>query len=358
METEINYINNNNNIDIYQQAIKAGLFNTCIKNDIKMKHNTMIPLVRVNQFFFGSNLFSNKLNYFDLHRDNMIKKEMGIYWVLISKLENYLNHINQILELEQTLNCCPYNYYKIIGNKQAIPEHYQLMINSIDKFLEFLDDKNTRESKTIRHIISPYSSNKIETEVVDFIDFNSNKSNELLLKFNKKGKPLFIRMTINNQSINSNFENKLGMYKDIQTSELENLYQYICQLMLLDTPEEFLITNIERVCGSREFAEIMVKSYLSKLEFKFNIDSISAIILWKNSEKENKYKNYFCEKYELCYQVIEGEIYINFEGINKFLLNISEDDVENFNVKEQINEMYYNSMHEMIYCFELLYKQK
>ncbi len=49
---------------------------------------------------------------------------------------------------------------------------------------------------------------------------------------------------------------------------------------------------------------------------------------------------------------------LNFEGINKFLLNISEDDVENFEVKEQINEMYYNSMFELIHSFEQLYKNK
>jgi hypothetical protein len=49
---------------------------------------------------------------------------------------------------------------------------------------------------------------------------------------------------------------------------------------------------------------------------------------------------------------------LNFKGINKFLLNITEDDVENFDVKEQINEMYYNSMNELIHSFEQLYKRK
>jgi len=38
-------------------------------------------------------------------------------------------------------------------------------------------------------------------------------------------------------------------------------------------------------------------------------------------------------------QIVNGDTMINFEGINKFLLNINVDDVE---VKEQINEMYYN----------------
>jgi hypothetical protein len=47
---------------------------------------------------------------------------------------------------------------------------------------------------------------------------------------------------------------------------------------------------------------------------------------------------------------------LNFKGINKFLINV--DDVENFEVKEEINEMYYNSKSELIHSFELLYRKK
>jgi hypothetical protein len=67
-----------------------------------------------------------------------------------------------------------------------------------------------------------------------------------------------------------------------------------------------------------------------------------------------KFRKYFCIRYP---NLIQND-YINFEGINKFLLNISESDVVNFEVKEMINEMYYNSMHELIYSFEKLYENK
>ncbi len=360
MESENNYENHEG---VYRQALKSGLFD--INSDkpingseLKLNHKMLIPLSRVNQYFFGTNLFSNKLNYFSLHRDKMIIKENGIYYVIISQLENYLNEVDEILGLNSTLNCCPYNYYKTFGKDQHIPTHYSQMINSIDKFLEYVDNKETLQARTFRHIISPFSTknqyNKIETEVVDYLNFGSNQTTELLLKFNKKGYPLFIRMSM----VDTDSENSLRISENISNLEFEKLYQYINTSLLMDNPEEFLITNIESVCGSREFAEIMVKSYLSKSEYKFSIGSISSIILWKNTKSETNFKTYFCEKYEKCFKIIEEEIYLNFEGINKFLLNISEDDVENFDVKEQINEMYYNSMYQMIYSFELLYKNK
>jgi nucleoside-diphosphate-sugar epimerase len=119
-----------------------------------------------------------------------------------------------------------------------------------------------------------------------------------------------------------------------------------------------LINNLDRVCGSREFSEIMVKSYLSKHEFKYSLDSISSIILWKDSRSYDKYKDYFLSRYENCMVLDDDQILLNFEGINKFLLNINEEHVENFEVKEQINDMYYNCMTELISSFEKLYKNK
>lgn len=353
METEFNYMG------IYQKVLKYGLFVES-SNKLELNHKMVIPLSRVNQFFFGTNLFSNKLNYFSLHRDNIVKKEHGIYWVQISKLENYLEEVIQLLDLNSNLNCCPYNYYKTIGKEQQIPTHYKQMIQTIDKFLEYIDNKDTLESRTYRHIISPFSNkyeyNKIETEVVDFLNFGSTQSTELLLKFNKKGSHLFIRMSMTSNDSDNSL--KISETNTNTDTDFEKVYQYITKLLLMDNPEEFLITNIESICGSREFAEIMVKSYLSKSEFKFTIDSISSIVLWKNTQAEIKFKSYFCEKCSNCFKMIEEEIYLNFEGINKFLLNISEDDVENYEVKEEINEMYYNSMYEMIHSFELLYKNK
>jgi hypothetical protein len=62
----------------------------------------------------------------------------------------------------------------------------------------------------------------------------------------------------------------------------------------------------------------------------------------------------FIQKYS---HLIENDN-TNFEGINKFLLNIEIEDVSQWHVKEQINELYYQITHELIRSFELLYKSK
>jgi hypothetical protein len=199
-------------------------------------------------------------------------------------------------------------------------------------------------------------NNKLEVEVVKILELDE-YINDMVIKFDKKGKPLFITLSWSLNK-NLNHQNMLRICNNVEIDEYETLYDYICEQLRMDTPEDYLINNLDRVCGSREFSEIMVKSYLSKHDFKYSLESISSVVLWKNFNSYNKYKDYFLSRYEYCTIIDDDQILLNFEGINKFLLNINEDHVENFEVKEQINEMYFNCMTELISSFEKLYKNK
>jgi hypothetical protein len=356
MDSESNYVG------IYHKIFKSGLINKVdTKISSELSHQNIIPLSRVNQFFFGTNLFANKLNYLILHRESIIKKYIGIYWLYTSKLEQYLNEVCSVINIESQVNCCPYNYLKTFGQKYIHSNYnYHLMINSIENFLNFLKSKDSFDARTILNIMAPNSiinNYKLEVEVVDILELDQN-TNDMVLKFDKKGKPLFITLSWSIYKILDFSTNILRISDNIDLDEYEKLYTYICEQLRMDSPEEFIINNLDRVCGSREFSEIMVKSYLAKQQFIYSIDIISSIILWKNSSSFYKYKEYFISKYEYCIINHNNQILLNFEGINKFLLNITEDLVENFQVKEEINEMYYNCMNELISSFEKLYKNK
>ncbi len=357
----------NNYTGIYHHAVKSGLFNSS-QISKKFTHvDNMVPLVRVNNFFFGTSSFADNFNYLNLAKENIVRKEYGIYYLETKKLENYLEYVVEHLRFDTTFNCCPYNYFKFRKNLDKpynIPLHFQLMCKTIDNFLSYLDTLDTQQAKTIRHILTPNAKlgefNKLECEVSDVLSFDNLILNEFVIKLIRTaGKPIFLRLRCETETCDSYNSNTLILSATPNTDNFNSVYNYINEQMLMsDTPEEFLICNIERVCGSRVFAEIMVKSYLDKDGFVFSMDSISSIILWASSEAELKYSEYFCGKYPNCIELTNSTRMLNFEGINKFLLNISEDDVENFEVKEQINEMYYNSMFELIHSFEQLYKNK
>lgn len=355
METTSNYVG------IYHNLVKSGLLNNFnSKTSLELTHQNIIPLSRVNQFFFGTNLFVGKLNYTVLHKESMITKHDGQFCLYISKLEKYLNEVSDVLDIENKINCCPFNYLKIFGqSKRILNGKYCLMICAFESFLHFLKLKQNNDASTIVNIIAPNSKNnnyKFEGEVVKILELDEHL-NDMVLKFDKKGKPLFITLS---WSMNKNlsYPNRLRICNNVEIDEYDVLYDYICEQLRMDTPEDYLINNLDRVCGSKEFSEIMVKSYLSKHEFKYSLDSISSVILWKDSKSYNKYKDYFLSRYEHCTVFDDDQILLNFEGINKFLLNINEEYVENFEVKEQINDMYFNCMTELISSFEKLFKNK
>ena len=85
MESESN---KNNYIGIYHPAVKSGLFNSSIISKEYIHVDTMVPLVRVNNFFFGTSNFADKFNYLNLAKENIVRKEYGIYYLETKKLEN------------------------------------------------------------------------------------------------------------------------------------------------------------------------------------------------------------------------------------------------------------------------------
>ena len=322
-------VSNNANYGIFHDIYKSGV----------ITENNNLNVSRINKFFFGIDNFQKKLNYVVLTREGIVKIQDGTFCVNISKFLEYFTEVEKIINLDVDIKCCPYNYYKSFASGRDIPNNYKLMINTIDNFLNYLDMKDTIESKTIKHIMAP--KNKLETEVVDTFQ------DDIILKFNKKGSPLYIRLS---------YTSGLIMNENIDIVNFDSIYEQVKTNMLMDNKDEFMINNIEMVCCSRDFAEMMVYSYLKKDDFIVSIDTITSLILWKSEKHCDKFKDYFYERYPKLYKVSDGML--NFEGINKFLLNISENDVENFEVKEQLNDMYYMAMHQLIYSFELLYKNK
>jgi hypothetical protein len=66
----------------------------------------------------------------------------------------------------------------------------------------------------------------------------------------------------------------------------------------------------------------------------------------------------FSIKYFSITKVIDGEYMTNFEGLNKFLLSIDTKYLQQWENKEQINELYYQITHELIKSYEILYNHK
>jgi hypothetical protein len=170
------------------------------------------------------------------------------------------------------------------------------------------------------------------------------------LEFENKGKSLFINIGMDILDK----DNFISFSPDRKMNQYKKLYESHKQSLLMEDPETFLINNLERVTGDINYASLVVKSYLAKDDKTTDILWISNLVEWKNEVSKNNSINSFISHYP---HLIEDNK-TNFEGFNKFLLSIEANHLHSWEVKEQINELYYKITHELISSFEMLYRFK
>jgi len=299
----------------------------------------LINLSIINQIFFGNSdpyCISGKL---ELINFNMIIKINNIFYLNINKVDEYFKLADNINF--DNLKYFPYNYYKIIKITKT-PTHFKNMIETIDKYIEYLTKLDNNFSINIKHII--FNNNFLNAELIVA------KDDIYIVKFNKPGKPLFINFTYN---LHTN-ENFLSLVEPLNETQYEKTFNIHKEQLLMEDPENFLITNLERVTGDRSFSEMAVKSYLYKDIFNTPIEGLCELVQWKNKTSHNEFIKLFIQRYP---KLVISDSMTNFEGFNKFLLTIDTNYV-NWQDKEQINELYYQITHELIRSYEQLYKNK
>jgi hypothetical protein len=220
-------------------------------------------------------------------------------------------------------------------------KHFKNMMETIDKYIEYLTKIDNNFSINIKHII--FNNNFLNAELIVA------KDDIYIVRFNKRGKPLFINFTYNLYT-NGNF---LSLDEPLNETQYEETFNFHKKQILMEDPENFLITNLERVTGDKTFSEMAVKSYLYKNIFNTPIEGLCELVQWKDKTSHTNFIKLFTQKYP---ELIKSSM-TNFEGFNKFLLTIDTNYVSWEN-KEQINELYYQITHELIRSFELLYKFK
>jgi hypothetical protein len=324
----------------------SALFATQSHLDIDI--GRIIPLCKMNQLLLSKSdpfCMNNKLT---LLNSDIVKHKNGIYYLNLSKLGMYLEMIQNSFDMDD-MNYFPYNYFKFI-NKEKIPEHFQKMISAIDSYYSYLKTKDNHFSKTIMNILFN-KMNMFNGEVVSAFD------DTVCVKFDKIGKLLYINFTYSEASL----PNKLTLIDYNNEDNLEKLFEDHKKLLLMDNPDEFLINNLERVTGDYNFAKMCVSSYIEKYQYTTPLEGLIELMDfgWKDNKMKQEYLTFFINKYKHLIQEDEmGKLYTNFEGFNKFLLSIEEKYIKRWEVKEQINELYYQITHELIYSFEQLYNNK
>jgi len=309
------------------------------ESELNINIGKIIPLTRLNNILFGTRnkWIVDKILLLNL---GLVKEIDNNYFLLTNKVSDYLELVkSQKLEL-----FFPYNYYKYFNKEET---KFSNIINTIDKYIDYLESVGDQFSYLIKHIL--HNGTFLNAEIIE------NVNDMTCIQFNRKvGKSLYIIL-----SEEISIMPTMLCYSDSQEKDqYSRLYENHKNILLMDDPEQFLITNLEKVTGNFEFSEMAVKSYLVKNDFETPLASITNLIAWKNDEMMNHFIDFFVNKYFLLTKISNGQYMTNFEGLNKFLLSIDIKYLQQWENKEQINELYYQITHELIKSYEILYKNK
>jgi hypothetical protein len=308
------------------------------ESQLNINIGKIIPLKRMNIILFGT---KNEwiVDKILLLNSGLVKEIKNNYFLLTNKVSDYL----ELVKSQDLKTYFPYNYYKYFCEEN---NNFSKIINTMDKYIEYLDTVGDQFSYLIKNVL--HNGTFLNAEIVE--------SKEMLcIQFDKKvGKSLYIFLS---EEV-SIMPTMLCYSEQQEQDQYSRLYESHKNTLLMDDPEEFLISSLEKVTGNLEFSEMAVKSYLVKNDFQTPLHSICELISWKNDESMNTFIDMFVNKYFSITKVIDGEYMTNFEGLNKFLLSIDTKYLQQWENKEQINELYYQITHELIKSYEILYKHK
>lgn len=343
----------------YKTINEYGMINENTSSKMHEDYGRCINFKEVNRYLFG--ITENLINIcnLDLVKKNIIFKDNNGYIIKVDKIIDYLNYVDLIIDFCKYRYYLPFNYY-LLTNK-GMPEFYQKIYNLFFKFNNFLIKNSSLESETIRSFIfgkneyfKGYLSNELSQKNIIFNNMSNNDYTSTIL-FNT-GKGIF--QIFIGENLKDNKNNYFDINKSYSDDKFRKLFEHINEKILMQDERSYIIHNLTRVIGNKSIAEIIFDSYCSKNEFTIPVSELEKIIIFKNDLLRKDYRIFFSEIYQenTIFKIINKNFYLNFEGFNKFLLNLSIDYLQGFEMKEFINELYFSITNELIKSYENLFR--
>ena len=312
----------------------------------------VIPYDDVMKSLFGNEI--KEIPRMELLSKNIVvnvEDETTLFFKL-GKLEDYLKLCSKRIDFNNR-NICAINYFNIISNlsdiELEVPESQQQMFDLIFGFKEFLESKNDIHSKIIKKLYWNGLFNGVVTS------FNQNPF-MLTFKFDKKyGLPFIINVSEEHMSLDNTLS--LNSSLEVKNIEYERLYNNFVKNILMETPEKYVTYCLENVTGSLDLAKFIFASHNDKVKYIISVEDLNNIINFSNSKKMNSYMDIFKKSYTShdIFELKGEKIYLNFEGFNKYLLNLDISFLKTFEDKERVNNLYFNVMDELVNSYKKLY---
>lgn len=336
----------------YNVLQNSGLINHINDNFIHPDFNRVFNFNEFNKFFFGKEVLDDVSKTDLLNEKIIFYNENGKSYIKFSKVGDYIMYISKNINFEEG-NHLLFNYYRLIGKlsfskkQKKMFDIFKLIKEKLSEIKNKLDIEDHIKSIAkfiLLYIGESYFKGYIDSELDDLI----------VIKFDTINKPFYISFSTN--KIEGN--NFISLEKDFDNLSCNIIVMKIIDDVMKNDKFTFMYHRLFETNKNESFTKLYLKSWNKKDEFIVSTDLFDCIISFANANKRKKYEKYFIEKFKNknIYNVEDNKLFLNFNGINNYLLNIENNYLVNDCYKDRINELYLKSSIELMKSLEELYK--
>lgn len=322
---------------------KSGLIHENGDFIVHPTYDKIMLLSKVNRFFFGINT-TPITNPQYLLMNNIIIKHNNDNYLILSKLNKFINAVGTMEN--QEAKYLHINYYNFIDKElNGIQKDLYEFNNN---FILYLNNKKPLFFNTIIKMLGETYFNGI----LNGIEHNTNM---ISIKYDN------INITYGYDELDTKLYINLS---NLSNKDLNKLYNEIKEQYLMMDIDRFVCYNLTKITDNEGFSSLLVSSHNNKEDFCIPVYMINMIIKFKNNKSEEKYIERFTNIYKedtiwnIRKNVSHSDIYLNFEGFNKYFLNLEANDLESIHEKEIINDFYYKITDELINSYKSLYNHR
>jgi hypothetical protein len=322
---------------------KSGLIHENGDFIVHPTYDKIMLLTKANRFFFGINNTPITNPQFLLLNGIIIKYHDENYLIL-SKLHKFIDSIGNMENQENKF--LHINYYNFINKElNGIQKDLYEFNNN---FIIYLKNKQTLFFNTIIKMFGESYFNGILVGIENYTNMISIKYDNITITYgyDELETKLYVNL--------SNLSNK----------DFNKLYNEIKEQYLMMDIDRFVCYNLTKITDNEGFSSLLVSSHNNKEDFCIPVYIINGIIRFKNNKAEEKYIERFTNIYkeDSIWNIRKNDnqydIYLNFEGFNKYFLNLEAGDLDSIHEKETINDFYYKITNELINSYKSLYNHR
>jgi len=337
----------------YNVLQNTGLINHIDDNFIHHKFDRVFNFNQFNKFFFGKEVLDDVSKTELLNQSIIFYDDNGKSYIKFKKVGDYIMYISKNLDFENG-NYILFNYYNLIGKSNFSIKQKKIynFFESIKEKLLEISNKNDTESyiKNIAKFILCYIGvSYFKGYIISELD------DVIVVKFDTLNKPFYISLCNNKSDYNSNL---IGLDNKLDNLSCNSITIKIIDDVMKNDKYTFMYHRLLTINNNESFTKLYLDSWKKKEEYIISSDLFECIISFASPKKRIKYEKYFIEKFKdkNLYKLREDKIFLNFDGINNYLLNIENNYLINDCYKDRINELYLKSSVELMKSLEELYK--